>query len=119
MDDVSKDEKPLPEPRDMQEFLGLAAQVAKDTDYVRNTRWQNAMVHFPVDPLMRTVEKYFKHAKGGPLFVDTPQTLKEVEDCKVKAMAMAKEGLRYCYIAPEMELEDVTAQLEEKTLGLA
>lgn len=104
---------------DVKQYLGLSAQVAQDTTYIRNTRYPNAAKHFPVDPIMRTVDKYFRDAVGGPLYLDEPQTELDIARCKKKAEVMRIERLRYAYIAPDMELEDVLAQLEEGSRGVA
>lgn len=112
--------KEWPERKDVRELLGLSAEVAGDMFYIRNTRIPNAATHFPTDPLKRTVDKYFGDAKGGPLYIDEPVTESDIEICKEKAAAMAKEGVRYAYIAPDMELKDVLAQLEpEAERGVA
>jgi hypothetical protein len=100
--------------RNTAEYIGMAAEIAKDTIYVRNTRWEGAEKHFPTDPDMRTVDKFFQYAAGGPLHVDSPETKGEVARCEKKATAMKLEGLRYCYIGPDMSIDDVRAQLDPK-----
>lgn len=90
---------------DQRAYLGVAAEVAQDTVYMSHTRWTNADKHFPHDPLLRTVDRYFPHAVGGPLHVDQPTTAQDVENCKRKAEAMKSEGLRYCYVPPSTDVE--------------
>ncbi len=58
--------------QDPKQEIGLAAQVAGITTYVKNWRIPHAQKNFPYDPLMRTVDKYFQYAKGGPLYIDEP-----------------------------------------------
>jgi hypothetical protein len=91
---------------DQRKYLGIAAEVAQDTVYMSNTRWDNAEKHFPVDPLLRTTDKYFPYAAGGALYIDQPSTAGEVRECKRKAEAMRKEGLRYCYVPPFLDVTD-------------
>lgn len=105
-------QKERPEPRNMMRFLGIAAEVAQDTTYIRNTRIPNPMKHFPNDPLKRTVDKYFRDAVGGPLYIDEPTTALDIKYCEEKAKVMRIERARYAYIAPDMDIGDVRAQLE-------
>jgi hypothetical protein len=106
--------------KETKDLIGLAAEVAQDTMYIRNTHWDNAEEYFPVDPIFRTVDKFFPHAAGGPLYVDQPETDSDIEVCKRKAEAMVKEGLRYCYISKDMDLVDIIKQMNsEDSLGVA
>lgn len=83
-------------------FLGLAAKLAKDTQYTGNWRIPNALKHFPADPILRTVEKYFPYAEGGPIYVDEPTDNIELAQCQRKAIALHEEGMRYFIITREM-----------------
>ncbi len=102
-----------PDVQDPAREIGLAAQVAGITTYVKNWRLPRARENFPHDPLMRTVDKYFQYAKGGPLYVDEPTNPTDVERCKAKAKVAAKEKIRYCYILPEMKLDEARKQIIE------
>ena len=108
---ASTPNKELPEPRSRRSFLGMSADVAQDDHYIRNTRIPNSLKWFPVDPLLRTVDKYFPYAVGGPLYIDEPKSNAEIEQCLKKAEALKAEGARYAYIGPDMELDDVLVQL--------
>lgn len=106
----------LPEPRDMVEYLGLAAEVAESVVYVRNSRWPGAAEDFPHEPALRTCDKYFREAKGGPLYIDEPVTRADVAACRRKATALAARGFRYVYIdrgpsGLDPSVESVLAQL--------
>lgn len=114
-----KAQKEYPPRKDQKELLGMSAEIANDFMYVRNTRIPNAVKNYPYTPHMRTVTKFFKEAEGGPLYIDEPTSDREVQECKHKALIMAKEGVRYCYIAKDMELSQVMAQLEEGARGVA
>lgn len=108
------EDKPIErEPRDVNKFLGVAAQLAKSTVYCGNWKFKNAEKHFPHAPLMRTVDKYFPYANGGPLFVDQPVTEQDETACQKKAKAMKQEGQRYVYITKDMNLEDALVQMKE------
>jgi hypothetical protein len=113
-------QRDLPEPKDPRIAAGLAGEIAQDFFYVRNSRIPNAVKHFPVDPLKRTVDKYFERAAGGPLYIDEPVTESEIKICQEKAKIMELERARYAYITQEMELDDVLRQFEkEPDIGVA
>lgn len=104
-----------PEPRDVREFLGLSAELAQDTLYIRSSRWPGATEDFPHEPDLRTCEEFFKDAVGGPLYIDKPVTKGEVANCLRKAAAMRARGIRYVYIfrlnGIDPSIESVLAQL--------
>jgi hypothetical protein len=99
--------------QDPKREIGLAAQVAGVTTYVRNWRLPKAQTHFPFNPEMRTVDKYFQFAKGGPLYVDEPTTEGDIEKCKKKAQVAKIEGIRYCYVTITMKLDEARRQIVE------
>jgi hypothetical protein len=115
------------EPSDAREFLGLSAEIAQDTIYVRNSRWDGAREDFPHEPRLRTCGKYFAGAVGGPLYIDEPVTKRDVSDCKRKAALMRARGLRYVYIhringmdpQPETVLAQLNAPAESEQRGVA
>jgi hypothetical protein len=116
---ASTAEKPareLPEPRDMNEYLGLSAEVAGSTTCSRNARWPEARDDFPHDPLLRTCDKHFAFAVGGALFIDEPKTRRDLESCLKKAPKLREHGHRYVYIdrtrTDEPTPDQVLAQLE-------
>lgn len=111
--EISSEAKPTErEPRNMEQYLGLAAQVAESTIYCGNWKFKNAEKHFPHDPLLRTVDKFFPYAKGGALFVDEPRSKRDEEHCQRKAKAIHEEGQRYVYLLSEMNLDEAMQQLE-------
>jgi hypothetical protein len=114
VNEVKESEPKERQPRDMAEYIGLAAEVAQDTVYVRNTHWDGAEKFFETEPLMKTVDKWFPYAVGGPLYVDSPTSKSEERDCIRKAEAMKKLGYRYCYIGENMDLDEVQSQLKEE-----
>jgi len=98
----------------LKELIGVAAEVAQSTIYCRNWKFKNADKHYPHEPLMRRVEKYFPYAVGGPLYVDEPVSKLDLAQCKVKALVMKKEGLRYVFIEKDAKLSDVLMQLSKE-----
>ncbi len=113
--DKNEAKKLNPRPEDMrpsEHKIGLAAQVADSTTYCRNWKFKNSDKHFPHEPLMRRVDKYFSYAKGGPLMVDEPTNKLEIAECTRKAVALRKEGHRYCFITKDMTLAEALAQLD-------
>lgn len=105
-------QRELPDPIDRSALSGMGGEIAEDHFYVRNSRIPNAQSHFPVDPLKRTVDKYFEMAKGGPLYIDEPLTESDIKICQEKAVAMKKENARYAYITRDMDIEDVRKQID-------
>lgn len=106
---------------DRSAYLGIAGEISGDPIYVGHTRWPNGEKHFPIEPLLHTCSKFFPYAKGGALYIDEPEIEDDVTNCKRKAEAMKKEGLRYCYIPPTPQVvggeyadprEEAMAQLE-------
>lgn len=85
-------------PYDVWAHLGASGEVAKSPVYYRNKKFKNAEKHFPHDPLMRTVDKYFPFAEGGELYIDEPETDEEIQALSKKASAIKSEGLRYIII---------------------
>lgn len=94
------------------ELIGTAAIVAGDAMFNRNWPWKNARKHFEINPLMRTVDKHYPYAVGGPLFVDEPVTKEEVALCEIKRKAMVSEGLRYLVVTKDTTEADARAQLK-------
>lgn len=94
-------------------YLGLAAKIAKSTVYYGNKKFKNADKYFPVNPLLRTVQKFFPYAEGGALYVDEPTDPQEERECGLKAAAIKKEGLRYIVITRDMHDMEETEALAE------
>lgn len=96
---------------DRADLLGVSAEVAQDTLCNRNWPWKNARSHFPLDPLMRTVDKFYPNAKGGPLYVDEPETEGDAKRYEKKRAVMKVEGLRYIVVTRDMTAVDARKQL--------
>ena len=103
---------PKPDEQNAPTLASLACKVAGTNVSTGNWKFKNADKHFPHDPVSRRVDRYFGNAVGGPLYVDYAHGAEDVKRCQKKAAILAQEGLRYCYIEDDMELEDVLAQLE-------
>jgi hypothetical protein len=89
-------------------LISTADQVAGDTLFFMRYRWPEANRHYPddVDAMMRFVSRYYPHADGGPLYLDEPKNLREVNRCEEKRKIMKKLRLRYCVIAREYYTPD-------------
>lgn len=91
----------------------LAARLAGDTiGAMRNFRIRDAEKHFPHQPMMRTVEKYYPYAKGGPLLVDEPNTEREVTACQEKAKILKSLGYRYLILQSDVDEFEARQMLE-------
>ena len=87
-------------------------QLAEDFQYFRNELVECLAEEFPYDRDLQYVDRYYPNAKGGPLYIDSPQTKYEEEACQKKAHSMLGAGLRYCFILPGEYLEDVLKRFE-------
>lgn len=94
--------------QDRANLVSLADQVAGDTMFFRNYRWPDANKIYPddVDAMMRFVSRYYPHAKEGPLYIDEPWNIREVNRCEEKRKHMKKLKLKYVVINKEYEIED-------------
>ena len=68
---------------------------------------------FPFQTDAWYVEKYYPYAEGGPLCVDEPMDIEEIELCKKKARHLAECGFRYVWLTKEMTVDEAIAQLRE------
>lgn len=109
-------DKPSREPRDPWSHLGLAAKIANSITCYRNKKFENADKYYPYNPAARTCDLFFPYAKVNEsvmeLYLDQPENDDQVASCIEKSQYMRKEGLKYAYIAAEMDIEDVLLQLE-------
>lgn len=88
----------------------LAERVAGDQLFYRNYYYPGSKQEFSQDH-MRTVDRYFPYAEGGPLYVDEPMMPHEEEDCEKKRAAMKRLGLRYLVIKRGMTEVDCAEAL--------
>ena len=70
--------------------------------------------YFPQNRDLFHVDKYYPYAKGGPLFIDTPRFVPEIDLCELKKVAMKELKLRYLAITPQMDLGDCLLELHSK-----
>lgn len=95
----------------LNKFVDLSNTLAESSFYHRNWKWIGADQHYPNHPLMRTVAKYFPHAKGGPLYIDEPVLKEDIDACYIKQKVMKKLGYRYVVREPDSTLEHMLQQL--------
>ncbi len=93
----------------------IASDVAKTRIHIRNWRWPGAVNDFTLEPWLRTVDRFYINAVGGPLAVDEPRprTGLGFEDCRRKAKALFKRGIRYLVIEDGMSLTSALLRLEQ------
>ncbi len=89
----------------------LAERIAQSKIYMGNWCWDIEREHFKDAPRLRTVDKFYPYAQGGPLLVDEPRSAYEVEECKRKAVVLKSLGMRYAYLTLGMQDIDAWEQL--------
>lgn len=86
------------------QFISIGDQVAESVTWLKNWKWEEADKHYPLRPDMRTVDKYYPYAKGGPLLVDEPRTPKTFDEFfEHKRRTLKELGYRYLVIEPDPE----------------
>lgn len=94
----------------------ISDQLASDFFHYKNFKVDEIRKLHPELPEMWTVFKMYPEAKNGPLYVDEPVRVWEIESCKKKAVLMRKFGLRYIYITPHMQVIEAVAQMDGRKL---
>lgn len=121
-DDIAKDKSDLNTPAHRnamsraearQTLITIADQVAGHPQYFRNYKYKDCWKHFPSDPEMQMVDKYYPHAKGGPLLVDEPQTESQMMKAYEKQRILKKAGFRHIVIEKDSILDMCLDQLGE------
>jgi hypothetical protein len=86
----------------------LSEQIAGDTICYLNKYFTGYKEAFPEpqDVGLRTVDKYFPFAEGGPLYVDEHRGVTELRDLDRKKEVMKSLGFRYVILKPGMSLID-------------
>lgn len=106
-----------PHPRVTRPGLTLVQdQVANDFMCYRNEPVEEMKTAFPYDREMHYCDRFYPHAPGGPMYIDSPQMKHEEDRCVKKAHAMLEAGLRYAYVLPMDYLDNV---LERIASGMA
>jgi hypothetical protein len=86
------------------ELRSRAERLAGDRICLMNWKFPEAADHFPVEPWMRTVTKYFRDAVGGPLAIDEPELPYQVERAERRRPILKelgeKYGFRYVILYP-------------------
>jgi len=87
-----------------------AERLARDNYCVMNWKWQGSETAFPDEPWLRTVEKYYPNAQGGPLLIDEPLLPEDIKTCERKRPYLEKQG--YCYVVLEPNVDEFKDQEE-------
>lgn len=86
-----------------QDLITIADKVAGEPLYFRNYKFPGANKAYPddIDAHMRYVTKYYPYTDAGkPLFIDEPQTEREILQCYEKQKVIRKLGFRHLVIEP-------------------
>jgi len=88
---------------------GLADKLSGDKFHHRNQFYPALQKAFPDCKELHYVERFYPYAHGGPIAVDEVNRLNtplEIEGMKLKREILAKLGIRYVLLMPDMtELE--------------
>ena len=79
-------------------LIAVSDQIAKSLVWFRNWKWPGSEDMFPRSVEMRTVEKYYPYAEGGPLLVDEPRDERDVVLCYEKQKVLKKLGFRHIVV---------------------
>ena len=96
----------------------LAEQIAESDVFFKNWQFPNAREAFPVEPTMRSVDRYFPYAKDlegkpSPICFDICNTREEVTRSKRKIEAMKKAGIRFLILEKGMDFNTAMQALGE------
>lgn len=91
---------------------GRADLLAGDSLFLMKWEYKDAMKHFPSDPYMRYVDRYYPYANGGPLLVDEPSLAHQEERSERKRKILKDLGYRFIVLKPSMTEVDELMELE-------
>ncbi len=94
-------------------FTKIPDQVAESDHWMKNEPIPYGLDLFPHDLwFMRFSDLFYPHAKGGPLYIDTPGSPTEYAYCEKKLKAYQDKGVRYTFIKPNEDASDVAVRLD-------
>lgn len=93
-------------------YQGVAETIAGDGFYKLRYRWKNDTTD--VRPGEAYVDKFFPHAKEGPLLIDEPSSVYDFEECLKKKKLMEEKGLRYLIVVPKKNPEEILEQFDKE-----
>lgn len=88
--------------------------VTKTKFCIKNYRFPDADILYPLEPGMRTVGKYFPIAECGPLYIDEPMRDDEKKECEKKRKHFEDRKLKYLVIDGNTDMISVMEQLGMK-----
>lgn len=100
-------------------FSKVTDQVAKSDLWVRREPIPHGMELFPASSYlwyMRYSDLFYRHAEGGPLYLDTPGSAIEVAYCEQKLKAYRAKGIRYAYVKANEGALEVFERLDPPNL---
>lgn len=89
----------------------LYEEITKNRYHIKNFKFPFADELYPAQPGLRSVDKYFPIAEGGPLYVDIPQHQADLAECKKKAAFFKEKKIRYLYISGDTDMVAAQEQL--------
>lgn len=98
-----------------QKFTKIPDQLAQSDHWMRNEPIPHGLELFPPDSNlyhMRYSDLFYPYAKGGPLFIDTPGSLIEINYCEQKRLAYQKKEVRYTYILAQEDVTEAMLRLD-------
>lgn len=102
-----------------QKFSKITDQLAESDHYMRNEPIPHGLDLFPPSGylfFMRYSDLFYRYAKGGPLYVDTPISATEIMYCEKKLQAYRSKGVRYTYIKSGEDCLEASMRLDPMDL---
>lgn len=91
----------------------LTEKIAGHRLFFKNWMIPGGQKHFPNEPWLRCVDRYFPHAEGGPLFIDIIETKNDAREFARKTTIMATLKLRYLVMTPGMKYNEAMEALDK------
>lgn len=105
---TANDSKLIDKATNPEKYYSRAEKLAQNKFCIMNWKWPHAESHFPNEPWMRSVSKYFPYAKGGPLLIEECELPYQIERAERKAKFLKQLGLRFMILKPgTTEAEDL------------
>ena len=100
------------------ELVSLSDRVAKSNVWFGNWKFPGADLAFPQHPWLRTVDKYYPQADGGPVcFDEIGDNDIEMSKCVAKKKKINAAGIRYVIIDSKTDLESAFRQLHSQEVN--
>lgn len=96
----------------------LSEQIAESDVFFKNWQYPNAREAFPVEPSLRSVDRYFPYARDlkgnlSPICFDICETREQIARSTRKISALKKAGIRFLIIEKGMDFNTAMQALGE------